>query len=125
MPNPTVPTPQDAALLMQDTTTRTGNYTTPAVDLGSGFAPGGLGKPVAAIVHVTALDTTDGNELYTMFLQESNDNVTFTAAGASTVPVVGVVPVRGWATKRYVRLSVTIAGTSPSMTFKAWLNPLT
>lgn len=125
MPNPTIPTPQDAALLMQDTTTKTSSYQTPGLDLGSGFAPGGLGKPMAAIVNVTALDLTDGNETYTLVLQESSDNSTFTNVGVTTtVTAVGVTAVKGWVTKRYVRLSATTVGTTPSITFKAWLNPL-
>ena len=125
MPNPTIPTPQDAALLMQDTTTKTASYTTPGLDLGSGFAPGGLGLPVAAVVHVTAADVADGNEVYTFVLQESGDNVTFANAGASTPVSPGAAAVKGWVTKRYVRLSLSVSGTTPSITFKAWLNPVT
>jgi hypothetical protein len=125
MPNPTIPTPQDAGLLMQDTTTKTAVYQTPGLDLGSGFAPGGLGKPAAAIVNATALDLVDGNETYSLVLQESADNVSFTNAGAATaVTAIGVTAVKGWITKRYVRLSLTVVGTTPSITFKAWLNPL-
>lgn len=76
-------------------------------------------------MNVTALDLTEGTEAYTAVLQESSDNATFTAAGATlTITAAGVAAVRGWATKRYVRLSLSILGTTPSMTFKAWLNPL-
>ena len=73
----TLPTPQDSALLLQDTTTKTAAYQTPGFDLGSGFAPGGLGKPAAGIVHVTAVDLSSGNETYAFTLEESADNVTF------------------------------------------------
>jgi hypothetical protein len=125
MADPIIPTPQDTRLLLQDTTTKTSTYNTPALDLGAGFAPGGLGLPVGAVVQATAVDTVDGNETYTFALQESSDNVTFTAAGGSiTAGAVGTVPVRGRISKRYVRLALTIAGTTPSITFKAWLNPL-
>jgi hypothetical protein len=125
MPNPTIPTPQDAGLLLQDTTTKTATYQTPGLDLGSGFAPGGLGLPAAAVVNVTAADVGDGNELYTFVLQESADNVSFAAAGATvSATAAGVIAVKGWVTKRYVRLSLTVTGTTPSITFKAWLNPL-
>ena len=121
----TLPTPQDSALLMQDTTTKTAANQTPRLNLGSGFAPGGLGKPAAAIVHVTALDLASADETYAFTLEESADNVTFTAAGASTaVTAAGAAAVRGWLTKRYVRLSLAVGGTTPSVTFKAWLNPL-
>ena len=125
MAEPIVPTPQDAQLLLQDSTTKTASYNTPSIDLGAGFSPGGLGRPVAAVVQVTALDTGDANETYTFTLQESSDNSIFTAAGAgATVTAAGAHAARGWATKRYVRLALTVAGTTPSITFKAFLNPL-
>ena len=125
MPDPIIPTPQDTKLLLQDTTTKTANYNSPGLDLGAGFAPGGLGLPVGAVVQATAVDVADGNETYNFVLQESADNVTFAAASPSTaVGTVGAHAVRGRVTKRYVRLALTVAGTTPSVTFKAWLNPL-
>jgi len=125
MAEPIVPTPQDAQLLLQDTTTKTAAFNTPSVDLGAGFSPGGLGKPAAAVVQITAVDTADGNETYTFTLQESSDNSTFTVAGAG-VPLntIGTHAVRGWITKRYVRVALTVGGTTPSITFKTYLNPL-
>ena len=125
MADPIIPTPQDTRLLLQDTVTKTATYNAPGVDLGAGFAPGGLGLPAGALVQVTAIDLVDGNETYTFSLQESSDNVTFTACGASANATgVGTLPVRARVTKRYVRLALTVAGTTPSITFKAWLNPL-
>ena|SRR5688572_18015835 len=124
MADPIIPTPQDNQLLLQDTTTKTANFNTPAIDCGAGFAPGGLGKPMAAIVHVTAIDTGDGNETYNFVLQESTDNVSFTPAGATVAVTAGVHAVRGWLTKRYARVALTVAGTTPSITFKSFLNPL-
>ena len=125
MAEPIVPTVQDAQLLLQDTTTKTATYNSPAIDLGAGFSPGGLGVPVGALVQVTALDLADSNETYVFVLQESSDNVSFTPAGATAAATaIGTVPVRARVTKRYVRISVTIGGTTPSVTFKAWLNPL-
>jgi len=46
MADPIIPTPQDTRLLIQDTTTKTAAFNTPAIDLGAGFAPGGLGLAV-------------------------------------------------------------------------------
>ena len=125
MADPIIPTPQDNQFLLTDTTTKTANFNTAAVDYGAGFNPGGLGKPVAGLVQVSAVDTVDGNETYTFTLQESSDNATFTAAGAGVAATaVGAVAVRGWLTKRYARLALTVGGTTPSITFKAFLNPL-
>ena len=125
MADPTIPTPQDTQLLLQDTTTKTATSTTPGLDLGNGFAPGGLGVPVAAVVSVTAIDTADGNETYSFVLQDSPDNVSFSPVGAAqAVTAVGTATVKGRVTRRYVRLGLTTGGTTPSITFKAWLNPL-
>jgi len=124
MADPIVPTPQDAQFLLTDTTTKTAAFNTNAVDLGAGFNPGGLGRPAAAVVSVTAMDVADGNESYTFTLQESSDNVSFSAAGASVAANPGAVAVRGWLTKRYARLALTVSGTTPSITFKSYLNPL-
>ena len=125
MADPIIPTPQDTRLLIQDTTTKTATYNTPGLDLGAGFAPGGLGLPVGAVVQVTAADLADGNESYNFVLQESSDNVTFVPASASTsAGAPASYALRGRVTKRYVRLALTVAGTTPSITFKAWLNPL-
>ena len=125
MPDPIIQTPQDTKLLLQDTTTKTANYNSPGLDLGAGFAPGGLGLPVGAVVQATAVDVADGNETYSFTVQESGDNVTFTPAGpATSAGSVGAHGVRARVTKRYVRLALTVADTTPSITFKAWLNPL-
>ena len=125
MPDPTIPTPQDAQLVIQEVTTKTGNYNSGGLDLGAGFAPGGPGVPAVVVVQVTALDTADGNETYSLVLQDSADNVTFAAVGAAAaVTATGAVAVKGRVTRRYVRLALTVGGTTPSITFKAWLNPL-
>ena len=125
MPDPIIPTPQDTRLLIQDTTTKTATFNTPGLDLGAGFAPGGLGLPVGAVVQVTASDIADGNESYNFVLQESADNVTFVPASPSvSAGGVATYAVRGRVSRRYVRLALTVAGTTPSITFKAWLNPL-
>ena len=125
MAEPIIPTPQDSQLLLQDTTTKTASFNTPSIDLGAGYSPGGLGKPVAAVVHVTALDTVDGNETYSFTLQESSDNVTFVPAGAATpVTTAGAHAARGWLTRRYARVALSVGGTTPSITFKSHLNPL-
>jgi hypothetical protein len=125
MSDPIIPTPQDTQLVLQDTVTKTASFTSAGKDLGSGYAPGGLGQPVAAVVSVSAMDTADGNETYTFALQESNDNVTYRAAGASVQAfATGTVVAKGHVQFRYVRLVLTAGGTTPSITYKAWLNPL-
>jgi hypothetical protein len=125
MADPIIPTPQDTQLLLQNTTTQTASFNTGALDLGSGYSPGGTGQPVVAVVNVTALDTADGNESYTVTLQESADNSAWAASSpAVSIAATGGAVVRGHQTKRYVRLAFTIGGTTPSITLKAWLNPL-
>src|SRR5688572_17475086 len=110
----TIPTPQDAGLLLQEATTKTANYQTPGRDLGSLFAPGGLGIPVAAVVHVPSLDLSSANETYAFTLEGSDNNSSFAPIGLATaVTAPGTVAVRGWLTQRYVRLSLVVGGTTP------------
>ena len=122
---PTIPTPQDSRLLMQDTVTKTASYNTPALDLGAGYAPGGPGQGVSAVLAVVSRDISSGDETYGFVLQESPDNVTFSPAGAAaSVTAAGVMLARGVIRTRFVRLALSVAGTTPSIVFKAWLNPL-
>ena len=74
---------------------------------------------------VWSRDLADANETYSFTLQESADNSAFTAAGAAqAVTATGTAVVKGRIKQRYVRLALTTGGTTPSITFKAWLNPL-
>lgn len=125
MPDPTIPTPQDSGLLLQDTVTKTASFNSASLDLGVGFSPGGLGKPMAAVVQITALDLSSGDETYKFTLQQSSDNATFTPCGAdASAAAAATVLAKGHVTQRYVRLALTAAGTTPSVSYKAWLNPL-
>src|SRR5687767_2134474 len=109
----TIPTPQDTRLLLQDTVTKTASFNSAAIDLGAGYAPGGPGQRVSALVAVVTRDTSGGDETYAFALQESADNATFAAIGATTtVAANGVTVVRGVVTTRYVRLALTAGGTT-------------
>lgn len=121
-----IPTPQDENLLLQDTVTKTATFNSAGLDLGAGFAPGGLGMPVAGVVDVSAIDRGTGDETYTFKLQESDDNASFADCGVATASLTatGVVACKGFLTKRYARLVLTAGGTTPSITYKAWLNTL-
>ena len=125
MADPIIPTPQDTQLLLQDVVTKTAAFNSTAIDLGAGFAAGGLGVPIAAVISVTALDLADGNETYSFTVQDSADNATFAAVGAAlAVTAAGVVTAKGRITRRYVRIALAVSGTTPSITYKAWLNPI-
>src|SRR3954471_1532457 len=101
----TLPTPQDQSLLLQATVTKRASFSSAGLDLGSGFAPGGLGMPAAAVVLVSALDVSSGDESYTFVIEDSADNVTFAPVGASQVATAaGAIAVSGRVTRRYVRL---------------------
>lgn len=120
-----LPTPQDQSLVLQATVTKTASFSSVGLDLGSGFAPGGVGMPAAAIVLVSALDQSSSDETYTFVMEDSADNATFAPIGASqAVTAVGAIAISGRVTRRYVRLKLTASGTTPSITYKAWLNPL-
>jgi hypothetical protein len=44
-------------------------------------------------------------------------------AVAGAVATLGVILAKGVVTKPYVRLDLVVAGTTPSITYKAWFNP--
>lgn len=126
-----IPGPPDAELALQASTTKTANYQTAWLDLGVGFAPGGLGMPLAGVVNVSALDLANSNETYAFTLQEADadasgqpDAATVRSIGAAvSAAAVGIVLAKGLATTRFVRLSLVVGGTTPSVTFAANLNP--
>ena len=103
--------------------TLTANTNGPALDLGSQRAPGELGMPMAAVIQTTALNLTTGDETYTFTLQDSPDSSTWTTRGTVGVTAVGSVAVGGLIKQEYVRLNLAVAGTSPSITYQAFLNP--
>jgi hypothetical protein len=126
----------DAALLLEASAAHTTAQTdvgATILDIGAGFACGCL------IVDVTAIDVASTDEFYTISLEGSNvaamtsgsvelavirlGNTTApgdadTAVGRFTVPFRNE---QNGTIYRYVRLSTVVAGTTPSITFSAWL----
>lgn len=123
---PSIPTPPDAQLTLQAVATKTASFDSAALDLGDGFAPGGVGQPMVGVVSVMALDLTSTDETYSFVLQESADGSTGWAAigAAAASAAVGASLAKGFVTQRFVRLSMTAAGTTPSITYSAHLSPL-
>jgi hypothetical protein len=120
-----IPTPQDEDLRLESSITKTADFDGASKDMGLGYAPGGIGQQVAAVVSISALDTASTDETYKFVVEESSDNSTFTPAGPIiTVTATGVVSIPAWLSKRYVRLKLDVGGTTPSVTYQAWLNPL-
>jgi len=118
---PTTTPPQPAP--STSTVTSTANTTYPVLDLGSGRAPGELGMPMGAVIRTTALNLGSSNETYTFDLQDSPDDATWTTQGTLAVTATGTVVLRAQIQGRYVRLQLVVAGTAPSITFEAYLNP--
>jgi hypothetical protein len=125
-----IPGPRDAELLLQDTVTKTADFNSTGLDLGSGFAPGGIGVAMAGVIEVTAADRASSDETYAFTLQESDDNATFVACGvpvsvtvSGATSTIGNYVAKAIVSKRYVRLSLDLGGTTPSVTYKATLNP--
>ncbi len=122
--------PLDNALSLTGGQTRTdvADATSNSYDSGKGFKPGGVGLPVVAAVHCTGVDGSSGNETYGFSLQESDDNATWSdvSVEAAADPDVAEqnVLVKGYQTKRYLRLNLDVGGTTPSVTWQAWLQYL-
>ncbi|MCW3699230.1 Bbp16 family capsid cement protein [Burkholderia cenocepacia] len=99
------------------------------IDLGSdrGIGPG---RPLWVVVAVAvAADNTTGDETYSIALQ-TDDNAAFsspttiaTVAPAATSLPAGARLVIGmpFTNERYLRLNYTLGGTTPSVTFNAFL----
>lgn len=122
-----IPGPYDAEMLLEAAAgvTKTETYDGAAKDLGAGYAPGGIGQPVAAVIQVSALDKANTTETYAAQLEESDDDLSYTAAGPSiAIAATGAVSIPGFLSKRYARLKITIGGDTPSITYKAHLVPL-
>lgn len=126
-----IPGPQDTDLLLQAAVTKTANFDGTSVDLGAGWDPGGIGKMMAAVIDVTAADRANQDETYAFHLQESDAvDSGFVACGvavsvtvATTVATLGTYVAKGIVAKRFVRLSLVVANTTPSITYSAYLNP--
>ena len=137
MANPFVPGPPDAELELQAEVTKTADFDGAWVDLGEGYEPGGLGQAAAAVVNVTAADRANSDETYAFLLEQADPDAAGVADAATavqcSVPVsvevsgatatLGMVLVKSFITKRFVRLVLDVAGTTPSITYSANLNP--
>ena len=122
-----VPATGDQALQLEKNVTQTANYAGASIDLSQGtglFSPGGCGQPFGAVVRVSAIKTTAGNETYAFKIQESPDGVNWIDI---TVPVaavgVGGFTIPAYLSKPFVRVGLAIAGTAPTITYSVELNP--
>ncbi len=116
--------PLDAALQLNASQTKTATFNGVGIDL-KAVKAARVGQPVAAFVDVTARDFTTTDETYTAVLEESDDNSSFAACGPIiTISAVGKLNVPGFLSKRYARLTVTLGGTTPSLTYQAWIAPV-
>ncbi|OGB23346.1 MAG: hypothetical protein A3I66_01390 [Burkholderiales bacterium RIFCSPLOWO2_02_FULL_57_36] len=126
----------DAALLLEAAAAHTTEQTdvgATILDLGPGLVEGNL------VIDVTAIDVASTDEYYTVSLEGSNVaamtsgsvELAVSRMGNTTAPGdadtgVGrfVIPFRNeknGTTYRYVRLSTKVEGTTPSITFSAWI----
>ena len=126
-----IPGPPDAELALQAAVTKTADFSGAWLDLGAGFEPGGLGMPVAGVVTVTALVTDDADETYAFVLEETDPDADGAAdatkirkiGAAAAATGTGIVLAKGFVTSRFVRLTLDVDGTTPSVTYSANLTP--
>jgi hypothetical protein len=144
----------DAALYVLSAQTLTATTNGPTYDWAQGtplptfpFAPGGAGVPANIVIPIVSLKTSVGNEAYTFQVQSSPDGVNWTSASRAAVlgsgatdilegppssgpsptgiaPNLGVVVLSFSQLVQYLRLVITIAGTSPTITLgNCYLSP--
>src|SRR4051812_42591332 len=103
-----IPAQQDSSLQMENAITKTATFAGTTKDLGSGYAPGGVGAAIGAVVQITAIDAVSGDETYTAQLFESDDDSTYTQAGPiitiSRAAGAQTLTVPGFVSKRYLQL---------------------
>jgi hypothetical protein len=118
-----IPSPLDEATRLETAIAKTATFAGTAFDLGNApQAQIGIGQPMAAVLKITAVDRTTGDETYTWQLMDSPDGTTWSAIGpAIESHVVGKLSIPGFRTQRYVALACTMAGTTPIATWDAWL----
>lgn len=122
MADPQILGPMDTAMPLQAAAvTKTASFNSAGLDLGSGYAPGANGQPCQAAIPISALDFTTGDETYSFKLQDSPDDSTYTDIGAAvsalSANVGSSIVLNGTIKQRYVRLALTEAGTTPSLTY--------
>jgi hypothetical protein len=82
-------------------------------------ANAGLASDVVLLVHVTAVT---GTPTLNVSLEESSDGATWTAlagSAAAQLAAAGNSSANARPTKSYVRVTATVAGTTPAVTFRA------
>lgn len=128
-----VPGPIDSAMELESSITKSATYAGTAYDCGAGYAPGGVGQPMAAVIDISSIEVDSGNESYAFVLTECatsggsytacGPTVTLTASGSTAV--AGVITVPGFVSSRYLKLSLTISGTiATGVTYSAKLVPI-
>jgi phage major head subunit gpT-like protein len=129
-----IPSPLDEATRLEGTAatataadvpiTKTATFAGTAFNLGSLAANAGIGQPMAAVIKTTAIDHTTGDETYSAQLMDSVDGSTWLAIGPPVTispTVLGKASIPGFRTQQYVALALTLGGTTPSITYDAWL----
>lgn len=88
---------------------------------GGPVANAGLAADVVLLVHVTA---TAGTATLACAVEESADGLAWSPVPGSNTPTLvgpGNATANAQITKNYARVTATVAGTSPSVTFRAFL----
>ncbi len=140
---PKVPILRDLTLLILAASataiTATANTATFDLELGAStptwpWLPGMGGSPMQAVISVTSFKNSVGDETYTFKVQDSPDGTTWTDRSPSyTVVQEGVDHALGgfvvlgfFSRARYLRVAITLAGTSPSLVLgDVYLAPIT
>ncbi len=112
--------PRDNNAVLQASVTKTTSFNGAGFDLGAGTPRRGM----KASVRVSALTGSDTTAAFKV--QHSSDNASFSDLAFANKPsltAAGETTVSFDTDKRYVRLVATIAGTTPSVTYEAWIVP--
>lgn len=91
----------------------------------------GVGEPIAMGVNVDEIDGTDGDETYSAELQTSSESDFSSTESLGAITIARDKPATTYVhflpkdnrVKRYLRLRLTLGGTTPSMKYSAYVGP--
>ncbi len=122
--------PYDTELELRDGTAVA--ITTTTAETGIALAVRSL-PTFSAVVNVTAFDHTTGDETYVVSIETDSaiafgspvevGSITVTATGTYEIPLSGPAIAQRDSTAAAIRVKATLGGTTPSLSYGAWLAP--
>lgn len=111
-----------------------GAETATAAESAFAFDADRFNRPFVAVANVSALDRTTGDETYVLSIEADTSSGFASPVAVATLPAITTVgryeiPLSGSLIEQHepgathIRIKATLGGTTPSVTYGAWLSP--